>query len=87
MASPASSMNRSQLPSQVRRSLTAGTALVQADVVALMDCINSFRPKLWCKRLPRRERREAILDVEGLDMVQFGGGDYSVSIIHKKQGF
>ena len=26
------------------------------------------------------ENIEAILDVEGLDMVQFGGGDYSVSI-------
>ena len=37
----------------------------EADVVALMDAINAVRVKVWRKRLPRRERREAILDVDG----------------------
>jgi hypothetical protein len=35
------------------------------DVVELMEAINSIRPKLWKKRLPRRERKEAILDIDG----------------------
>ena len=37
----------------------------EADVLALMDAINVVRAKVWRKRLPRRERREAILDVDG----------------------
>ena len=36
------------------------------DVVALMEGVNAIRPKLWRKRLRRRERREAILDVDGI---------------------
>ena len=30
----------------------------EGDVVELMEAINSIRPKLWKKRLPRRERAE-----------------------------
>jgi hypothetical protein len=36
------------------------------DVLALMDAVNGLRPKLWRKRLRRRERREAILDLDGI---------------------
>ena len=36
-----------------------------SSVLALMDAINEIRPKVWRKRLPRRERREAIIDVDG----------------------
>ena len=36
------------------------------DVVALMEGVNAIRTKLWRKRLPRRERREAILDLDGV---------------------
>lgn len=35
------------------------------DVIELMEAINSIRPKLWKKRLPRAERKEAIIDVDG----------------------
>jgi hypothetical protein len=35
------------------------------DVVALMDGVNALRPRLWRKRLPRAERREGILDLDG----------------------
>jgi hypothetical protein len=38
----------------------------EQDVVALMDGVNEIRAKLWRKRLRRRERREAILDVDGI---------------------
>jgi hypothetical protein len=38
----------------------------EADVVALLDAVNGLRPKLWRKRLPRAERRVAVLDVDGL---------------------
>ncbi len=37
----------------------------EGDVVALMEAINSIRPKLWKKRLPRSERGEAIIDADG----------------------
>ena len=37
----------------------------EQDVVALMEAVNGIRPKLWRKRLRRRERREAVLDVDG----------------------
>jgi hypothetical protein len=37
----------------------------EGDVVELMEAINSIRPKLWKKRLPRKEREEAILDADG----------------------
>jgi hypothetical protein len=42
------------------------------DVVELMEAINSIRPKLWEKRLPRRERKEAILDVDGTHAPTWG---------------
>jgi hypothetical protein len=34
-------------------------------VVELMEAINSIRPKMWEKRLSRRERQEAIIDADG----------------------
>ena len=37
----------------------------EEDVIALMEAINSIRPKLWKKRLPRSQRDEAILDADG----------------------
>ena len=42
------------------------------DVMELMEAINSIRPKLWKKRLPRRERKEAILDVDGTHAPTWG---------------
>jgi len=42
------------------------------DVVELMEAINSIRPKLWEKRLPRKERTEAILDVDGTHAPTWG---------------
>ncbi len=42
------------------------------DVVELMEAINSIRPKLWRKRLPRKERNEAILDVDGTHAPTWG---------------
>lgn len=37
----------------------------QDDVVALMEAINSIRPRLWNKRLSTSERKEAIVDLDG----------------------
>jgi Transposase DDE domain group 1 len=37
----------------------------EEDVVELMEAINSIRPKLWRKRLPQSERKEALIDVDG----------------------
>ena len=42
------------------------------DVGELMEAINSIRPKLWKKRLARRERKEAILDVDGTHAPTWG---------------
>jgi hypothetical protein len=42
------------------------------DVVELMEAINSIRPKLWKKRLARRERGEAILDADGTHALTWG---------------
>jgi len=42
------------------------------DVVELMEAINSIRPRLWKKRLPRGERQEAILDVDGTHAPTWG---------------
>jgi hypothetical protein len=44
----------------------------EGDVVELMEVINSIRPKLWRKRLPRSERREAIVDVDGTHAPTWG---------------
>jgi hypothetical protein len=38
----------------------------EKDVVALMDGVNTVRVKVWRKRLPRRERREGIIEVDGI---------------------
>jgi len=37
----------------------------EEDVLELMEAINSIRPRLWKKRLPRSQRKEAIIDVDG----------------------
>lgn len=37
----------------------------EEDVLELMEAINSVRPRLWKKRLPRSQRKEAIIDVDG----------------------
>jgi len=37
----------------------------EEEVGALMEAINTIRPKLWQKRLSKRERAEAIIDVDG----------------------
>ena len=42
------------------------------EVVELMEAINSIRPKLWKKRLARREREEAILDADGTHALTWG---------------
>jgi len=38
----------------------------EAEVGALMEAINTIRPKLWKKKLKRSERAEAIIDVDGM---------------------
>ena len=38
----------------------------EEDVLALMEAVNGIRLKMWKKRLSRQERREAILDVDGM---------------------
>jgi len=38
----------------------------EADLEALMEAVNGIRVKMWKKRLSREERREAILDVDGM---------------------
>jgi hypothetical protein len=42
------------------------------DVVELMEAINSIRPKLWKKRLARRERDEATIDADGTHALTWG---------------
>ncbi len=37
----------------------------EEEVGELMEAINTIRPKLWKKRLSKRERAEAIIDVDG----------------------
>ena len=37
----------------------------EADVVALMEAINAPRPRLWKRCLSRRERKLAVIDVDG----------------------
>jgi hypothetical protein len=37
----------------------------EEDVLALLEAVNSIRPKMWKKRLKGSERKEAILDVDG----------------------
>jgi hypothetical protein len=38
----------------------------EKEVVALMEAMNGIRVKLWRKRLSKEERKEAILDVDGM---------------------
>jgi hypothetical protein len=44
----------------------------EGDVVELMEAINSIRPKLWKKRLPRSQRDEAIIDADGTHALTWG---------------
>ncbi len=44
----------------------------EGDVVELMEAINSIRPKLWRKRLPRKEREEAVIDADGTHAPTWG---------------
>jgi hypothetical protein len=44
----------------------------EGDVVELMEAINSIRPKLWKKRLARKEREEAVLDADGTHAPTWG---------------
>jgi len=44
----------------------------EEDVVALMEAINSKRPKLWKKRLNNAERKEALVDVDGTHALTLG---------------
>lgn len=44
----------------------------EADVLELMEAINSVRPRLWKKRLPRSQRKEAIIDVDGTHAPTWG---------------
>ena len=44
----------------------------EGDVVELLEAINSIRPKLWKKRLSRKEREEAILDADGTHAPTWG---------------
>ena len=37
----------------------------ESDVLALMDAVNSIRPKVWNQRLSKADRAEAILDIDG----------------------
>ena len=36
------------------------------DVIGLMDATNALRAKVWRKRLPRRSRRDGIIDLDGV---------------------
>ena len=47
---------------------------------AWVDAMNDVVIAVMIEKGAAMDNIEAILDVEGLDMVQFGGGDYSVSI-------
>jgi hypothetical protein len=44
----------------------------EEDVVELMEAINSIRLKLWRKRLPRSERKQALLDMDGTHALTCG---------------
>ncbi len=44
----------------------------EGDVIELIEAINSIRPKLWKKRLHRRERGEAIIDTDGTHALTWG---------------
>jgi hypothetical protein len=45
---------------------------VNKNVVGLMDAANCIRPKMWKKRLRRRERNKAIIDVDGTHAPTWG---------------
>jgi len=54
------------------------------DVVALMDAVNEIRPKLWRERLSRSERREALLDVDGIVAPTTGECKEGMDISYKR---
>jgi hypothetical protein len=55
------------------------------DVVDLMEAINSIRPKLWKKRLPRRERDEAIIDADGTHAPTWGECKEGIGLSYEGQ--
>jgi hypothetical protein len=55
------------------------------DVLELMEAINSIRPKLWKKRLPRSERKEAIIDVDGTHAPTWGECKEGMGLSHEGQ--
>ena len=44
----------------------------EEDVVELMEAINSIRPKLWKKRLHGKERKQAIIEMDGTHALTCG---------------
>jgi hypothetical protein len=54
----------------------------EADIVALMDGINSIRRELWL-RLPPEERRKAILDSDGTDAPTAGEKKEGIGLSYK----
>jgi len=55
----------------------------KCDVVALMDAVNSIRPKLWKQRLTRSERSQAIIDVDGTVAPTTGGCKEGIGLSYK----
>jgi len=55
----------------------------EADVGLLMDVINSVRSRLWRKRLNKKEREEAVLDVDGSLAPTTGECKQGMGLSHK----
>ena len=57
----------------------------EEDIIELMEATNSIRPKLWKKRLCRRERKEAIIDVDGTYAPTWGQCKEGMGLSYKGQ--
>ncbi|MEJ2726678.1 MAG: transposase, partial [Deltaproteobacteria bacterium] len=57
----------------------------EEDVIELMEATNSIRPKLWKKRLCRRQRKEAIIDVDGTHAPTWGQCEEGMGLSYKGQ--
>lgn len=57
----------------------------EEDVIELMEATNRIRPKLWKKRLCRRERKEAIIDVDGTHAPTWGECKEGMGLSYKGQ--
>ncbi len=55
----------------------------EADVIALMDCINAVRPKLWCKRAADLLSGVAYIDVDGTSAPTYGEKKGGMDISYK----